>query len=248
MLVRRDGDGALAIGQLSHAWLAGQLAWAWGNARFGSVEPREEVALGAQQHDIGWAQFDLQPRFNPDTGLPQNFLDLTVEEHLAIWRDAPDRLMSQSTYAALVVSLHSSSLSELRAHNTPEHAIDLKPHIDEEHARQAQLCAALNVSEAQKERTQRQMWAWDALSLALCNAWRPFTIGDVPTADGLTSIELTDRKNGTSTLDPWPFNSNQVEVQCEAKRLARSYKDEESVRQAFAQAVPVKLNFMLVPS
>jgi len=92
------------------------------------------------------------------------------------------------------------------------------------------------------------MWVWDALSLALCNAWRPFTIGDVPTADGLTSIELTDREDSASTLDPWPFSSEQVDVQCEAKRLAHRYKDEDTMRQAFVQAVPVKLNFMLVAS
>src|SRR5438132_5880492 len=92
VLVRVDDDGALAVGQLSHAWLSGQLARAWGNDRFSAPEPREEIVLGAQQHDIGWALFDLEPRFDPERGLPRNFLELTVDEHLAIWRDAPDRL------------------------------------------------------------------------------------------------------------------------------------------------------------
>ena len=122
MLVRLDDSGALAIGQLSHSWLAGQLARSWGNSRFGAVEPREEVALGAEQHDIGWALFDLEPRFNPDTGLPKSFLDLTVEEHLAIWRGAPEHLMSQSVHAALVVSMHGRSLSELRMRANPGQA------------------------------------------------------------------------------------------------------------------------------
>ncbi|MGA9876430.1 MAG: DUF3891 family protein [Solirubrobacteraceae bacterium] len=247
MLVRLDGDGALAIGQLSHAWLAGQLAAAWGNARFGEVNPREEITLGVQQHDIGWAPFDLQPQFNPDTGLPRNFLELTVEEHLAIWRGAPDCLMSQSSYAALVVSLHSSSLSELRARSAPEQAMVLKAHINEELARQSQLCATLKVSERQKERLRRHIWVWDTLSLALCNAWRPFAIGDVPTADGPISVELSDRDDGTSTLDPWPFNSEQVEVCCEARRLGVRYEDEAALRRAFAQAEPIKLTFTFSP-
>src|SRR5436190_745649 len=90
MLIRPGDESALAIGQLSHSWLAGQLARAWGNERFGGVAPREEIVLGAEQHDIGWALFDLEPRFNPDTGLPRSFLELTVDDHLAIWRDAPD--------------------------------------------------------------------------------------------------------------------------------------------------------------
>jgi hypothetical protein len=85
-----NDDGALAIGQLSHAWLSGQLARAWGNDRFSAPEPREGIALGAQQHDIGWARFDLEPRFNPESGLPRTFLELTAEEHLAIWCGAPE--------------------------------------------------------------------------------------------------------------------------------------------------------------
>src|SRR3954469_24637514 len=89
MLIRPGDDGVLAIGQLSHSWLAGQLARAWGSEPFGGVEPREEVALGAQQHDIGWALFDLEPRFNPDTGLPRSFLELTLDDHPHIWRDPP---------------------------------------------------------------------------------------------------------------------------------------------------------------
>ena len=114
MLIRPGEDGALAIGQLSHAWLSGQLARAWGNERFGAVEPHEGVALGAEQHDVGWALFDLEPRWNPDTGLPRSFLELTVEDHLAIWTGAPDHLLTTSLHAALAISMHGSSLSELR--------------------------------------------------------------------------------------------------------------------------------------
>src|SRR3954454_11260804 len=139
MLIRPGDDGALAIGQLSHSWLAGQLARAWGNERFGGVEPREEVALGAEQHDIGWALFDLEPRFNPDTGLPRSFLELTVDDHLEIFRDAPDHLLTQSLPASFVVSRHASSLSELRAAGRSDAAELVRDHIDAEHARQRAL-------------------------------------------------------------------------------------------------------------
>ena len=77
MLIRLEDDGsAIAIGQASHAWVSGQLARAWGNERFGAVEPWEEVCLGAEQHDIGWAMWDTRPSLNPDTGLPYTFLEL----------------------------------------------------------------------------------------------------------------------------------------------------------------------------
>src|SRR4051794_37091194 len=157
MLIRPAADGALAIGQLSHAWLSGQLARAWGNERFGDVQPREDVALGAEQHDIGWALFDLEPRWNPDTGLPRSFLELTADDHLAIWRGAPTHLLTVSEHAALVVSMHGSSLSELRQKVAPsEDAPGLQEHIDEEHARQRELRARLGVSDEQAERTRRQ--------------------------------------------------------------------------------------------
>jgi hypothetical protein len=246
VLIRADEDGVLAIGQLSHSWLAGQLARSWGNARFGDVEPREELVLGAEQHDIGWAQFDLEPTLSRETGLPRSFLELTVEEHLAIWREAPDRLMSQSAHAALVVSMHGRSLSELRIQGRGDDTGALRAHVEAERLREAQLRALLGVSEQAAERTQRQMWTWDGLSLALCNAWRPFVATKVPSADGLVPVELRELGDGISTLDPWPLRSDRVEVRCEARRLNGRYTDEEEMRRAFRLARPLTLTFTLV--
>lgn len=245
MLVRTTDEGALAIGQLSHAWISGQLARAWGNELLSPAEPLEEVVLGAEQHDVGWALFDLEPRFNDETGLPRGFLELTVDEHLAIWREAPERLLSQSLHAALVVSMHGSSLSELRAKAAPEQADALRGHIDQEHARQASLRRALGISERQAELTRRQMWTWDGLSLALCLAWRPFTAREVPGRDGTVEIELRDLDDGVSTLDPWPFAVEQLEVRCEARRLAARYESEAEMRNAFERVSPTPLTFTL---
>jgi hypothetical protein len=245
VLLRIEQDRVLAIGQLSHAWLSGQLARAWGNERFSPAEPYEEVVLGAQQHDIGWALFDRDPGFNPDSGLPRSFLELSVEEHLAIWRDAPERLSSQSLHAALVVSLHGRSLSELRLQGAPEQADALREHIEAERARQARLCAVLEVAEEQLQRTQRQMWTWDGLSLALCHGWRPFLARDVPTRDGLLDVELRDRAEGASTLDPWPFATEHVELRVEARALQPRYPDERTARQALASAEALTLTFAL---
>jgi hypothetical protein len=246
VLVRLDDQGALAIGQLSHAWLSGQLARAWGNERFPASDPREEIALGAEQHDIGWALFDLEPRYNPDSGLPRTFLELTVEDHLAIWRDAPEHLLSQSLHAALVVSLHGRSLSELRALGAGDHAGALQAHVQAERVRQTELCAVLDVSPDHAQRTQRQMWTWDGLSLALCHGWRPFTAKDVPARDGLVDIELRDRGKRAATLEPWPFAADRIELRCEARRLERRYADEQAMKRAFAAAQPVTLEFVLL--
>ena len=204
--------------------------------QLGGVEPRDEVVLGAEQHDIGWALFDLDPRYNPHTGLPRSFLETTVEEHLEIWRDAPDRLSSQSLHAALVVSLHGRSLSgTLRARGRPEDAGALQAHIEQERDRQRHLRATLDIPDAQLERTRRQMWTWDGLSLALCNAWRPFSLRDVPAAEGLIDVELRDREDGAFTLDPWPFAPEHLEVRCEARRVGARCGGESEMRTALEQ-------------
>ncbi|MCW3056220.1 MAG: hypothetical protein JWO21_189, partial [Solirubrobacterales bacterium] len=70
--------------------------------------------------------------------------------------------------------------------------------------------------------------------------------GDVPTADGLVPVELRDEPDGTSTLDPWPFGTDRVEVRCEARRLEARYRDEAAMREAWERAKPVTLAFTLV--
>ena len=114
MLLRPDGDGVIAIGQPAHAWLSGQLARAWGNERFGAVEPWEEVCLAAEQHDVGMAEWERRPTFNPRTGLPRSFMELELDEHLEIWWRAAPLVLPQSRYAAVLVSMHGTALYERR--------------------------------------------------------------------------------------------------------------------------------------
>ena len=237
----------IAIGQLSHSWLSGQLAREWGNERFGTLERREEIALGAAQHDIGWALFDLRPRLNPATGAPRTFLELTLEEYLEIWRSAPDRMLSQSVLAALIVSLHGRALSELRLAAAPsEGAAELQAHVAAELARQGELRAALGLSERDTQRIQRQMWTWDGLSLALCHGWRPFVSHDVPASgEQLVDVELRDLEDGAVTLDPWPLRVERLDVCVEGRRLAGRHADEAGLRSAWAAAEPVLLEFTL---
>src|SRR5438874_8848977 len=130
MVLRREGDDAIvAIGQPSHAWISGQLARAWGNERFGMVEPFEEVCLAAEQHDIGMAMWDLEPARNPESGLPASFLQMAIPDHIDLWSVAPRRLLRQSRYAALLVSLHGTRLyahRDLSALLGPERSLVLE--------------------------------------------------------------------------------------------------------------------------
>ena len=88
MLYREVKQGKIAITQPMHAWLAGQLARAWGNERFGDVEPFEEVCLGAEQHDVGHTAWEQAPTLNPQTGLPYSFLEMPRQLHVQLWSQA----------------------------------------------------------------------------------------------------------------------------------------------------------------
>jgi len=224
MLLREDDRGWLGIGQPSHAWVSGQLARAWGNQQFGTVEPIEEVCLAAEQHDVGFGAWDLDPLQNPDTGLPYSFIEMPITEHLKVWRAGPRRLITQSRYAALLVSMHGERLYRRRNLDAldPRDADDVRAYLAEQQALQHELRESLRDDPAAAEYASDQhiagnsqlIWTWDYISLVLCLDWDRRTARDVPTLDGAVDIEI-----GELTLHPWPFSAEAVTVRCEGRRL-----------------------------
>jgi hypothetical protein len=233
MLIRQEPDGCfLAIGQASHAWVSGQLARAWGNEQFGAVEPWEEVCLGAEQHDVGWALWDLDPTLDPETGRPHTFISLPVHEKIALWSAAARHLLSQSRYAALLVSMHGTALYERFPPDDPDELRIVQAFLDEQRELQAKLSHGLD--EAEVRRNQKLIFAWDYISLALCLDWAPVEVKDVPTAAEPIALELGEG----GELDPWPFREERVELRVEGRRLGDGEFDEAS---------PVTLEFALRP-
>jgi hypothetical protein len=233
MLLCRHNDELIAVGQPAHAWVSGQLARAWGNDRFGAIDPREEVCLAAEQHDAGMATWETRPTLNPDTGLPRSFLELTLAEHLEIWWSAAPLVLVQSAYAALLVSLHGSALYE-RRDLTRLAAADVEKvqaFLAGQRELQERLRAALDADAAGVARNQRLIWTWDSLSLGLLLGWEPFTLAAVPTAGGEADVEVRDRR-----LDPWPFATPSVTLRYDGRRLAGPYADEAAMRAALAAA------------
>jgi Protein of unknown function (DUF3891) len=242
MLLRDDGDAVVVIGQPAHAWVSGQLARAWGNARFGEVTPREEVCLGAEQHDVGMAAWDLAPTLNPETGRPHSFMEMPIATHLELWTAAPSRLLAQSRYAALLVSMHGVALYERRNLDklSAKDADAVRAYLAGQRALQAELIASLGADPGEIRRNQRLVWTWDFLSLALCLGWAPTEIGGVPSADEPVTLRLRD-----ATMDPWPFAAERVVLQTEGRRLEGRFDDEAAMRAALAAAPWQTLRFEL---
>lgn len=245
MLVRPDGDAVLAIGQPAHAWLSGQLARAWGNERFPAPAPREEVCLAAEQHDAGMADWERRPTLNAKTGLPRSFMELELAEHLEIWWSAAPLVLSQSRYAALLVSLHGSALYERRdlARLAPAEVERVRAFLAGQRELQERLLAGLRADprtaaaagDDAVRRNQRLVWTWDSLSLGLLLGWAPFELAAVPAADSEVDVAVR-ASDGAVTLDPWPFGAPRVTVRCEGRRLAGRFDDEAAMREALAAA------------
>ena len=172
----RDDD--LIIGQPAHAWVSGQLARAWGNAAFPAPEPFEAVCLAAEQHDVGWADADLAPLLGPD-GRPRSFMSIRGRCTWRSGRTPRGGMLAQSRYAALLVSLHGTSLYQRidAGAQPPAVAAAIRAYLAEQHALQAALAAGLDPGEV--DRNRRLMLALDALSLALCHD-RAATLEGVP--------------------------------------------------------------------
>ncbi|MCW3066755.1 MAG: hypothetical protein JWN32_3927 [Solirubrobacterales bacterium] len=245
MLLRADRHEILCIGQPAHAWVSGQLARAWGNERFGPVVPREEVCLGAEQHDVGMASADLVPTLNPDTGLPRSFVEWPLAEKLAMWRRAPDLLLPQSRYAALLTSLHGHALYAREDPATRGAEIDAFLVAEEE--RQAELLASTGADPLRVARNQRLLWTWDSLSLALCLDWAPHTLRDVPSAGDPVDVDVAPAGERRVALHPWPFAANEVSVHTEGRLLTGRFASADELRSAWAAAPWVSLEIALAP-
>jgi hypothetical protein len=257
VLTRRPG---IVIGQPAHAWISGQLARAWGNAAFPPPQPREPVCLAAEQHDVGWSDADLAPVPGPD-GRPLSFIEQPRPAHVAIWRGAARRLLAQSRYAALLVSLHGTSLYERveTADLAPAVRGAIADYLAAERVLQERLAAGLDPAEV--DRNRRLILALDRLSLALCH-------GHATTLSELTAAVRIEPRDGPAaapsalrddravapgaptehwTADPWPFAAPAVAVGCEGRALAGSSADAGELAAALAAAPWVPLRFLLTP-
>ena len=261
MLYRRLNPDRLYITQPNHAWVAGQLAHAWGNADFGAVTPRAAVCLAAAQHDIAWTLWETAPTWNPHTGYPHCFTEVGVPAHLALWRSAKALAAPLGRYVALLVSLHGTGLYTRFTHwqESAEARPLVSAFLQEEQAWQQQLITSLSadplytahVTPNALARNQALIATWDALSLAICMGLpEEFqTIAQVPTAAGLTELRLHpgDHTATTIAIDPWCFHRDRVTVDFEGRTLTHPAANADEMHSQLAQAPWRSLEITLIP-
>ncbi|NEQ22173.1 MAG: DUF3891 family protein [Microcoleus sp. SIO2G3] len=260
MLHRSSTKGLICITQPKHAWVAGELARAWGNEQFGQFVPTPEVCLAAEQHDIGWLFWEQAPTLNPQTGYPYRFAELPTPVHIEIWSGAKQLAMPLGRYASLLISLHGTGLYERYRgwQNSPESSRIVQEFLNSQYAFQKQLIASLNkdpyyapyATPEVVKHNQKLVTAWDALSLIVCQKLTDFQkLEQVPTVDGETILKLTHISDDPHqiTISPWPFQESEVRLVYEGRLLQEKFTDETAMREALTSDRWVTLSTILKP-
>jgi uncharacterized protein DUF3891 len=232
MIVHARSKEVFCIGQAAHAWVSGQLARRWGNDRFQRPEPFEDVCLGATQHDIGMARWDLRPTLDEETGYPQSFLDMDQNVHLDLWVKAPDLVISQSPYAALLVSMHGHALFV----GKPDRP-GVQDYLDDQRRYQQRLLDQLGETEDNAKTNQLLVWAVDYLALAALTGWTP---ADVPAPSH--QLHCEEQAPLHLTVDPWPFDTPTITLAYDGRVLTQPSRTQEELDQRIAAAPWAKIN------
>lgn len=258
MLLRKDGERVIAIPQPSHAWLSGQLARAWGNERFATLVPKEEVCLAAEQHDIGWLTWEASPVLDERSGLPQEFFALPPQKHIALWREGVRRTRTFGRYPALLVSLHATTIYMRHFDFSKASAGDAKAvHAFLEGQRRFQTRTANSLRIDPKtckqaspdmiENNRLLIAALDKMSLEICwGVKTKINIPEVPARNGeKIELSLSPAEDESLILDPWPFGADQLTVQAEGKRLDGRFSTKTELQRALGKADPVLVTAIL---
>ena len=249
MIVLERPEGHVVVTQEAHALMCGQLARAWGNNRFGRVEPAEEVRLAAEQHEIGMREWDRSPELDRDTGLPATVTRIDMATHLPLRLEGPRRLARQSPYAALIASHHHTSFYArprgIALVRRP--ARQIRSYLDASAEFRRDLNEQLGLSEEEIERNWRLVRTWDGLSHDLLGDRAPCVRHAVPAARGESLDLRLTRRGDVHVVDPWPFAAGQASASVEARVLTTTFSDAEQMRAALEAVPTVVLTYELAP-
>jgi hypothetical protein len=244
MLFRDQPSGALAISQLTHAWISGQILRAWdGNLS-------ETLLLAAEQHDIGWMDWETEPTFNTETGRPHLFREIGASTHAPMWTRGVQRAVGAwGTHVALLISRHGGVIYRRYTDRHRVSAADAaaaQNYLITQAPIETAWAQALGLEPAELETETALLAFSDTLSLALCGELKTPLDVEAPGRDGraLTfRVAARPQRSFDFIVSPWPFHVNELVVEGEARPLpsAGRFSDEGAMRTWLA--LPQRVNF-----
>lgn len=219
--------------QPHHALVSASLAAHWrGDADFPRPAPWPLLLVAVAEHDLGWHAWEAAPTLNR-RGEPRDFLEMSLDDHLAIWRQGIAYALQQSRLIALLVSCHFTYLYEGRRSEAPVLAM-----LDEQSALQARLRAELGLDERATREAYSLIRLMDWFSLALALGRAEHGSVDLGSGPGGVPLVLEPLDDATRlTVRPWPFDTDSLHVRMEARRVPRrTFADDADFRETLRQA------------
>jgi len=221
MMVNPYDDSRLMLAlQIDHSRVAGFFAAHWGgNQDFARPEPYASVVLAAQEHDIGWWEWEMSPSTLNDKGFPLDYHDGSLKYlgqlRLDFYKNAVDHVRERDPYAALLMSMHGVALMNAgygKYAYPPDRSGDprVKAYIDNQEELRLKLIKELRQSERFKDfASDEQVWTnyefmevFDQLAQFVCNRyplnskWRKLgptnslNDVDIPTKPGRPAVKI----------------------------------------------------------
>jgi hypothetical protein len=249
MLFRDQSSGVLAISQPAHAWISGQILRAW---RERLPEP---LLLAAEQHDIGWLDWETTPSFNPQTGRPHMFREIGAAMHAPMWIKGVERARAAwGAHVALLVSRHGGVIYRryVDRHRVAEaDAAAADQYLASQAPVEQAWAAMLRLDDEIMRRETAFVALADALSLALCGDLKaPLELEAPVRASETVRLRLADKPDApfTFTLSPWPFGEDALTFEAEARALPAGgrFPDEAAMRRWLAAPERVTFQARLV--
>jgi len=272
MLRLESETGWWLITHVDHARLAGAFAERWGNSKFATPEPRNNVLLGVRVHDDGWAQRDARPSITRQgkpaafsvelVGKYSAFEEIDLADYLAVRERAVWEVAARDAYAALLVSMHTYNLLTARADRStiaPEQLPLLDDFLIRQKALQDDLRtsirsdATFRASDVRDEALVdnfRLLQATDNLSLLACVDYgSPTTLlHSLRRVDGgHDEIAVTPLGDRRLRLQPYPFMEEITTIQFPARHVkGKTFVTTEELQERLAASPVQKIGVTLV--
>ena len=244
-------SAALAISQPTHAWISGQLLRAWAET------PEEPLLLAAEQHDLGWLDWETAPSFDPRTGRPHRFRDVGAAVHAPMWARGVERaLAAWGARVALLISRHGTLIYTRyidRRQISEADAAAADRYLEAQAPMQAEWARALGLDAEALARDTALVALSDTLSLVLCGDLRtPLDVEAPDRMGGRRRLRLSARPENPAefTVSPWPFRGEALVVEGEARPMPPGegrFANEAAMRAWLAAPERVTFRARLIP-
>jgi hypothetical protein len=241
-----DGEKHFVVTMIEHMDLCAQMARAYGNERFESLHPYDEVLYAVANHDRGWDDYDRQPVIDPQSGLPFIMAKTPPQDAVKTNQGSPEFNEAHHAYCGLLSSMHTWGLYNkrygfsrftlrVRPGTTSVPVLDanrtmIDSMLDGEIKRQERLKAKLSENPATRPlldepklfQNYKQLQFFDTLSLYF-HLYHASERGNetyihVPVSvEEDATVEVKQISDRVYSLDPFPFAGDRLTLVCKGR-------------------------------